>query len=194
MLHSCGLRSHPQKTLVCANVLEFIGFNVGPFGLSPSEAKVAAVKALPYPTCVKELQSVLGLLNYYRTFVPNFSAKAKPLNCLLGKGVPYVWGAEQTAAFNSIRDEMCTEGRALKRMNPDLPLLLYCDWSGGGIGAVLGQVGADGVEYMVACASRSLNVHEKHYSSYKGEMLGMVWAVTTFRPWLVEFSITGIFL
>ena len=64
MLHSCGLRSHPQKTLVCANVLEFIGFNVGPFGLSPSEAKVAAVKALPYPTCVKELQSVLGFLNF----------------------------------------------------------------------------------------------------------------------------------
>ena len=38
LLISCELRAHPQKTLVCANVLEFIGFNVGPFGLSPSEA------------------------------------------------------------------------------------------------------------------------------------------------------------
>ena len=37
---------------------------------------------------------------------------------------------------------------------------------------------------MVACISRSLNIHERNYASYKGEMLGMVWAVKTFRPWL----------
>ena len=127
MLHSCGLRAHPQKTLVCADVIDFKGYNVGPFGLSPCEAQVVAVKALPYPINLKELQSVLGFLNYYRSFVPNFSALAKPITTLLGKDIPFVWGPAQTLALDAIRDKMCTEGRGLKRMNPDLPLLLYCD-------------------------------------------------------------------
>ena len=107
MLHQCGLRAHPQKTLVCADVLEFIGHNVGPYGLSPSEAKVAAIKAIPHPTNVKELQSVLGFFNYYRSYVPMYSALAFPLNRLLAKGVPFVWGPAEAKALNKIRDEMC---------------------------------------------------------------------------------------
>ena len=116
--------------------------------------------------------------------MPNFSAIAKPITRLLGKDVPVVGGEEESKAFDTIRNEMCTEGRALKRMDLDLPLLLYCDWSASGIGAVLGQVGPDGKEYMVACISRSLNIHERNCASYKGEMLGMVWSVKTLRPWL----------
>jgi len=190
MLLSCGLRAHPQKSLLCADVMEFIGVNVGPFGLSPCEAKVAAVRALPHPTCVKELQAVLGFLNWYRGWVPSFSTLAKPMTQLLVLGEPWVWGPAQRQAFDAIRDEMCTEGRALKRLNPFKHMTVYTDWSAKGIGAVLAQEDDDGREYMVACISRSLNVHEKLYASYKGEMLGMVWAIKSLRPWLHGASFT----
>jgi RNase H-like domain found in reverse transcriptase len=53
---------------------------------------------------------------------------------------------------------------------------LYTDWSCNGIGAVLAQIDDNQDEYMVACISRSLNKHEKNYSSYEGEMLACVWA------------------
>lgn len=53
-----------------------------------------------------------------------------------------------------------------------------------GLGAVLGQLKADGNKNMCACISRSLNKHEANYSSYKGEMLATVWAAKMFRPHL----------
>jgi hypothetical protein len=44
------------------------------------------------------------------------------------------------------------------------------------MGAALGQTEDDGSECIVACIGRSLNIHEKNYSSYEGEMLAAVWA------------------
>jgi len=72
----------------------------------------------------------------------------------------------------------------LKRVDPSLPLVLYCDWSEKGIGAVLAQIDAGGVEHLCACSSRSLNKHEKNYCSFKGELLACVWACQVFRQYL----------
>ena len=83
MLRNCGLRAHPQESLVCADVIEFIEIFVSLFGVSPVEAKVQAVRALRTPSTVKELQHVLGYMNFYRNREPHYSAIAKPLTCLL---------------------------------------------------------------------------------------------------------------
>jgi hypothetical protein len=64
--------------------------------------------------------------------------------------------------------------------------MVNTDWSNHGIGAVLGQLKEEGHEYIVACISRSLNKHEDNYSSYEGEMLAAVWAIKTFRPYLLD--------
>ena len=80
---------------------------------------------------------------------------------------------------------MCTEGLALRHFDPLRPTLVNTDWSNHGIGAVLGQTNEEGQEYIVACISRSLNKHEANYSSYEGEMLAAVWAIKTFRPYLL---------
>ncbi len=60
----------------------------------------------------------------------------------------------------------------MRYFNPKKAIIVHTDWSKLGIGAVLGQVDDDGNDYMVACISCSLNVHEKNYVSFQGEMLG----------------------
>jgi hypothetical protein len=124
------------------------------------------------------------LLNYYRCYVPGFSSIAHPLNNLLKDTVSWSWGEAEEAAFAKLKSEICTEGRALRHFDPKLPVVVHTDWSKLGIGAVLGQVDEEGNEYMVACISRSLNVHEKNYISFQGEMLAAVWAVKTFHVYL----------
>lgn len=133
---------------------------------------------------MSEVQALLGLLSYYRRFVVNFSAIASPLNSLLSKGVEFVWGSEQQSALDELKRVLTTEGLALKRVDPNQPLILYCDWSKQGIGAVLAQVGTDGQEYICVCISRSLNKHERQYVSYKGELLACVWACQILRKYL----------
>jgi len=184
MLHRVGLRAHPDKTILGCDSVEFLGHQVSALGMSPTDAKVAAIMALKPPTSVKTLQEVLGFINYYRGYVVGFSKKAEPMTRLLSKGVKWAWEAEQQEAFEALKREYAYGGMILRRADPSKPFLLYTDWSKSGIGAVLGQCGEDGKEFMVATVSRSLNKCEKNYSSFQGEMLAAVFAARKLRPLL----------
>ena len=164
---------------------------MSPMGLSPHDSKIAAIQALSPPANLTELRSKLQFLNYYRCYVPDFATIAAPLNALLKKDVPWVWTDVHDAAFNKWRSIMCEPGVVLRRYDQNRPTVLYTDWSGVGIAAVLAQKDDQGDEYIVACLSRSLNVHERNYSSYEGEMLAAVWGVKAFRQYLhgVKFTL-----
>ncbi len=105
-------------------------------------------------------------------------------NKLLKKHSPWVWEVEQQQAYYRLKAEISTEGRILQHQDPNKPMMLQTDWSKEVIGAVLGQIDDEGREYMIVCISRSLNVHERNYSSPQGEMLASVWAVKTFHTYL----------
>ena len=184
MLEGCGLKAHPDKMVIAAGAVKLLYHSISEHGLLPNEAKVAAIKALQHPSNVSQLRSVLGFIGYYRCYIPNYSAIAFPLTKLLGKNVAWEWGAAQQTVFDALKKEVCTEGKVLRLQNPDQPLIWHTDWSNVGIGAVLGQMDDAGIEYMIACISRSLNVHERNYSSPQGEMLAAVWAVKTFHTYL----------
>lgn len=184
VLKATGLRAHPEKSTFCTDTVEFLGHNVSSYGLTPHESKIQAILSFPIPTDLSQLRSMLGFFNYYREYVPGFASIAQPLYQLTKKGAPFQWQDTHTEAMNTLRDEICSEGRGIRRADRSLPYILYTDWSTQGIGAVLAQRGADGHEYMVACVSRSLNNHEQNYAAYDGELLGAVWAIKTLRPYL----------
>eukprot|EP00775_Hariotina_reticulata_P001887 gene1887-biopygen3371 len=178
------LRAHPSKTVVAAEKLGYLGHLVSASVCQPEEAKVAAIQALQAPSTVKKLQAHLGLFNYYRCYVPEFAQVAQPLYQLLKKDVPFVWSAACQEAYDKLKAALCTPGLALRQPVPDRPFHLYVDWSQSGIAAVLHQRAADNTEYLVGCASRSLNQSERNYPAWKGEMLAAVWGVKMFRPYL----------
>lgn len=76
MMCKVGLKLHPAKTVFCAPVVEYLGHNISKYGMTPHEARVKAIMDMPSPQNVSELRSVLGLFNYYRCYVPGFSALA----------------------------------------------------------------------------------------------------------------------
>ena len=103
---------------------------------------------------------MLGLLNFNRSFLPGLSAQLHPLHVLLRKGEPWNWGAEQRAAFRKSKT-MLTSAAVLVYYDPSLPLLLCCDASPYGVGAVLAHRLKDGEEKPIAFASRRLTSAEK---------------------------------
>ena len=117
----------------------------------------------------------MGKLRYYGCFNENFSSMAKSIQRLLKKRAVFIFGAEQRAAMDFIRTEICKEGKALKRYDATRPVYVHVDFSNVGLGAVPSQTDSTGQENMVACCSRSLNKHERNYSSYKGECLAAMW-------------------
>ncbi len=92
MLHACGIRAHPDKSIFGADVIEYLGHNLSANGISPHYAKVSAIMALKPPRNVSKLRSHLGFINYYRCYIPNMSTMTSGLTKLLRKDEPWVWG------------------------------------------------------------------------------------------------------
>lgn len=189
-LHEVGLRVHPEKSVFCCDSVEFLGVHVSAEGLQITSAKLAAIMALPAPKHVPQLRQVLGVLGFSRMFSPNYAQLAAPLYKLLKKNAPYVWCKDQQVAFQGLKDELARQIR-LYHVQREGELRLYTDFSNRGLGALLCQVDKEGNERLCIALSRSLNAAEQNYCSWDGEMLAVVWAVQTLRPYLhgVRFKI-----
>ena len=68
-----------KKAKLFRRSVEFLGFMLTEDGITPQHDKVAAMAAMPAPKDLSSLRRVLGMFNFYRQFVHNFSAKALPL-------------------------------------------------------------------------------------------------------------------
>ena len=186
-----GLRAHPSKSILCSDSIPFLGHVVSADGIQPEQAKVAAMQALPRPTSADQVRSYLGVLGFYRCYVPAYSRIASPLNALLKKNARFDWTPECDVAYTELKSALTTPGLALHHPDPDLPFHLFTDWSVTGIAAVLNQRDKEGNWRMVAAVSRSLSPQEKRYEAWRGEALAAVYGVKMLRPylWGVHFNL-----
>ena len=182
-LQDAGLRVSEKKCKFCVDSVEYLGHRIDAEGCHPTEAKVRAIQSAPIPKNVSELKSFLGILNYYARFIANRSDVLSPLHDLLKKDVPWVWGLEQQRAFGEAK-MLITSEKVLAHFDPELPLVLTCDASSVGIGAVLSHRYSDGSEKPVGFVSRSLSKAEQKMSQIEREALALVYGVTKFHQYL----------
>jgi len=187
-----NLRAHPAKTIVAADCLPYLGHLLSALEgkIKPDPAKVSAMVALQPPTSVRHLLAHLGLFNYYRCYIPEFSRYAQPLYQLTRKDVKFEWQQQHQQAYDQLKSALTVPGRALKQPDYNRPFRLYTDWSTHGISAVLNQADDEGHEYLVACVSRSLNQAEQHYAAWKGELLAVIFGLKAFRCYLLTREFT----
>ena len=98
-----GVRIRRKKWHFLQPSVEFLGHRVDAEGHHPLASKVQAITKAPIPRNVTELRSILGLLNYYGSFIPNFSSLLYPLNHLLQKEAHWYWTEESQAAIEEAR-------------------------------------------------------------------------------------------
>ncbi len=65
-----------------------------PNGITTHWAKVVSILEIPNPTNVHYLKSFIGVCNYYRIYVQDFSTIVHPLYVLLKKDVAWTWSEE----------------------------------------------------------------------------------------------------
>ena len=168
--------------------ISYLGYIIDANGIHPSSEKIAAISGAPAPKNVKELQSYLGLLNFYRKFLPNASTLLEPLNSLLRNDKEWVWGSEQASAFKKSK-EILTSDSVLVHFDPKYPIVVTADSSSYGVGAVLSlKIGSD--ERPVCYVSRTLNSAEKNYCQTEREALALVFAVKRFHYYLYGHHFT----
>jgi RNase H-like domain found in reverse transcriptase len=146
------------------------------------QSKVQALADWPRLTAVTEVQSFLGLANYYRRLIRDFARVSAPLSDLTKKGVPFEWGGGQENSFQNTKYAV-TGAPVLQLADSSKPYIVTCDASDIGIGAVLEQEGEHG-SHPVAFASRKLSSAEMNYPVHEREFLAIVYALNEWRPYL----------
>ncbi|GJU59668.1 putative reverse transcriptase domain-containing protein [Tanacetum coccineum] len=160
------------------NTVKFLGHVIDSSGIHVDPAKIEDVKNWASPTTPSEIRQFLGLAGYYRRFIEGFSKIAKPMTELTQKDRKFDWGEEQETAFQLLKQKLCAAPiLALPEGSDDL--VVYCDASIKGLGAVLMQR-----MKVIAYASRQLKIHEKNYTTHDLELGAVVFALKIWRHYL----------
>jgi hypothetical protein len=189
LLRKHKLYAKLSKCDFCQPQLPFLGHIITSNGIMMDPAKLDAVRQWPTPVTVTQLQSFLGLANYYRRFVKGFSLIAAPLTALCSpklKDLP--WAEEHQRAFQDLKQALVT---APVIHPPDLqqPFTVTTDASGFAVGAVLSQ-GEHPDLRTIAYESRKMSSAERNYPVHDKEMLAVMYALKKWRHYLKGNHVT----
>ena len=181
--HRIKLRK--EKCLFMQRQVEFLGHHVSAGQVRPSSKKIKAIIEFPRPTSVRSIREFIGMANFYRPFVPNFSAIAKPLTDLLKSESQFEWPSDgpEEHAFQELK-RILSSAPILHIFDPSLPCVLWTDSSEVGLGAVLQQKTPDNQTRTIAFWSSKLNDAEQRYAATERECLAVVRAIEHFQVYL----------
>jgi len=136
--------------------------------------KVAEVREWPTPENKTDIQAFLGFMNFYRRFIQDFSAKARPLFDLTHSEQVWTWSRKEQATFENLKTAVTTALVLVSSQKLD-PFRIEVDSLDFATGAVLSQQSTtDGKWHPVAFYSKSLSSMERNYEIHDKEMLAII--------------------
>ena len=106
-LKEANLSLQTEKCEFLFKEIAYLGHIITDKGVKPDPKKIEAVQNFPRPKTPRNMKQFLGLAGYYRRFIKDFSARAKPLSNLLKKEVLFKWGPEEEKSLKDLRQALC---------------------------------------------------------------------------------------
>lgn len=182
-LTAANLSINLAKSKFCVDEVPYLGYLLSKNGLRPNPERVEAIVNYERPQSLRALRRFLGMCNYYRRFIPQFSEITVPLtNLLKNKPRSVKWNDEAEKSFFRIKESLIS---APILCNPDYnhPFTLQTDASDTAIAAVLTQV-LDGHERVIAYFSQKLSTQQQRYHAAEKEGLAVLKAIEKFRGYI----------
>jgi len=173
----------PEKCVWKARKIGFLGVVIGPDSIEIEKEKVEGVLSWPQPKNVKDVRKFLGLANYYRRFIKDFSRVARPINMLTRKDEKWTWGDSQQKAFEELK-QIFTTKPVLAAPDLDKKFRVEADASNYATRGVLLMKCSDEKWRPVAFISQSLSDTEQNYEIHDKEMLAVVRCLEAWRHFL----------
>src|SRR5258707_9997007 len=161
------------------DTVEYLGFILSPKGLQMDPTKVSTIQDWPKPQKVQDVQAFLGLANFYRRFIHDYSETTLPLNHLCKKSTTWHFGAEEAKAFQNLKKAFGS-ALVLAHWAPDLPMTVETDASDCTIAGILSVTTEDGEIWLVAFYSHMLQSTKQNHDTHNKELLVIYEA---FKSW-----------
>lgn len=188
-LCAANMKISDEKSKFFMQKVEFLGHIIANGRIRVDQKKVETIDNYPIPQSLRQLRSFLGLAGYYRKFVRDYAAIAKPLTIYL-QGENGMISAKKSANVKLELDEQAKNAfekikgklrENIELFQPDYakPFELTTDASNYAVGAVLSQLNKP-----IIFISRTLNSAEKNYATNEKEALAIVWALQHLRNYI----------
>ena len=181
-----GLVLNGDKCVLGASEVDYLGHRVTASGISPISNKVEAINNFPPPETARQLQTYLGMVNFYRRFLPNAASVLRPLTEVLkgGKVGKLEWSEEMRQAFKSSKLGL-VNAVELAHPSQEAVISLAVDASLTHVGAMLQQQRPGELSRPLAFYSHKLDQAQQKYSAFDRELLAVYLAIRHFR-WMLE--------
>ncbi|XP_045779560.1 uncharacterized protein LOC123877097 [Maniola jurtina] len=173
-----NLKLNKDKCKFSVKEVCFLGYVFSKEGAKVDQEKVKAIVNMPTPTNVKELQRVLGMINYLGPFIQNMSEKTQVLRNLLKKDSVWVWDENCEKSFQSLKNAI-TNAPVLAHYNPNIPIVLSVDSSKKALGAVLMQN-----KQPIAYSSKTLTTTQERYAQIEKELFAIQFGCEKFHQYV----------
>lgn len=189
-LKDAGLKLQYKKCSFFTEQIDYLGYIFNSNGVYANPDKINAILHAPIPNNVKQVQSFVGLCNFYSRFIPNFSHYMTPMYKLLKKNTNFDWTDVHQQSFQKLKELFVSEN-ILSHYNAEHDTSIETDASSYGVGAVLLQRPNKNSRWVpVQFASRTLNNAEQSYSQIEREAASVIFAVDKFRQFLLGSHFT----
>ena len=127
-LRSADLKLEEVKCNFLKKHIQYLGHIISGEGIEPIPEKLENIQKMLPPRNPKEVKQVLGLIGYYKKFVPQFSDLARPLNALTWKNTVFEWTQICQESFDLLKTILMTEPISTYP-DPNLSYVLFTDTS-----------------------------------------------------------------
>ena len=182
-LREADLKLKNSKCNYFKTHVQYLGHLVSGKGIRLLPEKLDSIKKMPAPTTPKEIKQFLGLVGYYRKFIPRFADIARPMTNLTKQDIIFEWTVQCQPAFELLKEAIITSP-ILKYPDPNKGYTLFTDASKYAWACVLTQ------EYQYEKGGKEYKInHPITFASglFKGSQMN--WAVLTKEAFAIYSSI-----
>lgn len=179
-----GIKFNLNKCTFSKTEVKFMGHNINKDGIKVDYSFVKAIKEFPTPKNKKDVQRLLGILNYVSKYIPNFSSHNQPLRNLLKKDIHFTWDDNAEKSLQEIKNKL-TNSPVLQFFDLNKEITVSADASETGLGACL-------MQNNLPClyASKALTQTQINYAQIEKELLAVWFALSKFHDFVYGREVT----
>ena len=178
-LQDAGMTINEEKCIFNCESISYLGLQISKDGISPDPSLLNKIASVSTPTNKKELESFLGLVNFYSRYLHKYSDLVEPFSEIRKKNSEFSWNKNLETAFIKLKDALMKKP-VVKIFDPKKEVVLTTDASGTAVSAILAQE-----NHPFMYLSRKLTKAEMNYSNIEREALAIVWATQRARQFLL---------
>ena len=181
-----GLKMKREKCDFFKKHIQYLGHLIAEDGFTPLPEKLESIRNMPRPKTAKEVKQFLGLIGYYRKFIPRFSDIARSLTNLTRNNTDFNWTEKCDKAFKHLKE--------LLMEHPILRYTLFTDASGIGWAGVLTQEFEDDKgkrkQYPICCVSGQFRGSQQNWAALMKEAYAIYMSVRKLSFYVTDAEVT----